>query len=114
MREHKTADLISRFDPVFDGRTEVNSRINARFAVLGGGLGKSCKRTGQARKWRAACRRKRNIVCIRYENFGQVANALRFPAFSGFNPDDFLKPNHVNTDNKDFGPAVGLAWSPAF
>ena len=63
MREHKTADLISLFDPVFDGRTEVNSRINARFAVLGGGLGKSCKRTGQARKWRAACRRKRNIVC---------------------------------------------------
>ncbi|OFW34670.1 MAG: hypothetical protein A3J28_03405 [Acidobacteria bacterium RIFCSPLOWO2_12_FULL_60_22] len=51
---------------------------------------------------------------LRYENFGQVANALRFPAFSGFNPDDFLKPNRVNTDNNNFGPAFGLAWSPSF
>jgi hypothetical protein len=51
---------------------------------------------------------------IRYENFGQVANALRYPAFAGFNPGDFLKPNRVNTDDKDFGPAFGLAWSPAF
>src|SRR2546427_5976379 len=46
-----------------------------------------------------------------YENFVQVANALRFPAFSGFNPDDFLKPNRVNTDNNNFGPAFGLARS---
>jgi len=51
---------------------------------------------------------------LRYENFGQPANALRFPAFAGFNPDDFLKPNRVETDNKDFGPAFGLAWSPSF
>jgi len=51
---------------------------------------------------------------LRYENFGQVANALRYPAFAGFNPDDFLKPNRVNTDNNNFGPAFGLAWSPAF
>src|SRR5262245_746884 len=51
---------------------------------------------------------------IRYENFGQVANALRFPAFAGPNPDDFLKPNRVNTDNNNFGPAFGLAWSPTF
>jgi hypothetical protein len=51
---------------------------------------------------------------LRYENFGQVANALRYPAFAGFNPADFLVPNHVNTDNKDFGPAFGLAWSPVF
>src|SRR5262249_29628651 len=51
---------------------------------------------------------------LRYENFGQVANALRYPAFAGFDPNDFLKPNHVNTDNKDFGPAFGLAWSPSF
>jgi outer membrane receptor protein involved in Fe transport len=50
---------------------------------------------------------------LRYENFGQPANALRFPAFAGFNPDDFLKPNRVNTDNNNFGPAFGLAWSPA-
>jgi Carboxypeptidase regulatory-like domain len=51
---------------------------------------------------------------LRYENFGQLANALRFPAFAGFNPDDFLKPNRVNTDNNNFGPAFGLAWSPVF
>jgi Carboxypeptidase regulatory-like domain len=51
---------------------------------------------------------------LRYENFGQVANALPYPAFAGFNPDDFLKPNRVNTDNNNFGPAFGLAWSPVF
>ncbi len=49
---------------------------------------------------------------LRYENFGQVANALRYPAFAGFDPEKFLLPNHVNTDNKDFGPSFGLAWSP--
>ena len=54
------------------------------------------------------------VLGLRYENFGQPANALRFPAFAGFDPNDFLKPNHVNTDNKDFGPAFGLAWSPSF
>jgi Carboxypeptidase regulatory-like domain len=51
---------------------------------------------------------------LRYENFGQPANALRFPAFSGFDPEDFFKPNRVNTDNNNFGPALGLAWSPSF
>jgi Carboxypeptidase regulatory-like domain len=51
---------------------------------------------------------------LRYENFGQVANALRYPAFAGFDPEKFLVPNHVNTDNKDFGPAFGMAWSPVF
>src|SRR5262245_47036180 len=51
---------------------------------------------------------------LRYENFGQVANALRFPAFAGFDPNDFFKPNRVNTDNNNFGPAFGLAWSPSF
>jgi hypothetical protein len=52
---------------------------------------------------------------LRYENFGQVANALRFPAFSGFeDPEKFWVPNKVDTDNKDFGPAFGLAWSPTF
>ena len=51
---------------------------------------------------------------IRYENFGQVANALRFPAFTGFDPNLFFKPNQVNPDNKDFAPAFGLAWSPSF
>jgi hypothetical protein len=51
---------------------------------------------------------------VRYENFGQVANTLRYPAFTGFDPNLFFVPNHVNPDNKDFGPAVGLAWSPSF
>jgi hypothetical protein len=51
---------------------------------------------------------------LRYENFGQPVNALRFPAFAGFDPGDFLKPNRVNTDNNNFGPAFGLAWSPSF
>ena len=51
---------------------------------------------------------------LRYENFGQVANALRFPAFSGFDPEKFWVPNKVDTDNTDFGPAFGLAWSPTF
>src|SRR4029453_17264180 len=51
---------------------------------------------------------------FRYENFGQVANAVRYPAFAGFDPAKLLVPNHVNTDNKDFGPAFGLAWSPSF
>jgi hypothetical protein len=52
-------------------------------------------------------------IGLRYENFGQPANSLQFPAFAGFDPSQFLVPNHVNPDNKDFGPAVGLAWSPA-
>src|SRR2546430_9841009 len=51
---------------------------------------------------------------FRSENFGQVANALRYPAFSGFDPERFFEANRVNTDNKDFGPAFGLAWSPSF
>jgi Carboxypeptidase regulatory-like domain len=50
---------------------------------------------------------------LRYENFGQPANALPYPAFSGFDPAQFLVRHEVNPDNKDFGPAFGLAWSPA-
>jgi Carboxypeptidase regulatory-like domain len=51
---------------------------------------------------------------MRYENFGQPANALRFPVFSGFDAESFLKPNRVKRDNNNFGPAFGLAWSPSF
>src|SRR5262249_7281939 len=54
------------------------------------------------------------ILGLRYENFGQPANTLRYPAFAGFDPADFLKPNRVNTDNNNFGPAFGLAWSPLY
>jgi hypothetical protein len=49
---------------------------------------------------------------LRYENFGQFANALPYPAFSGFDPAQFLVRHEVNRDNKDFGPAFGFAWSP--
>jgi outer membrane receptor protein involved in Fe transport len=51
---------------------------------------------------------------LRYEIFGQLANTLRFPAFSGFYPDEYLKPNRVNVDYNNLGPAFGLAWSPSF
>jgi hypothetical protein len=55
-----------------------------------------------------------NIVLgLRYENFGQPANTLKYPAFAGFDPDEFTRPNRVNLDNNNFGPAVGLAWSPS-
>ncbi len=50
---------------------------------------------------------------LRYENFGQPLNALKYPTFQGFDPNLFFQPNHVNTDDKDFGPVFGLAWSPA-
>ena len=50
---------------------------------------------------------------LRYENFGQPVNVLRYPAFTGFDPNLFFQPNQVNPDNKDFGPAFGLAWSPS-
>ncbi len=52
---------------------------------------------------------------LRYENFGQPANgAFKFPAFAGFDPALFLVPNKVDTDNNNFGPVVGFAWSPSF
>ncbi len=50
---------------------------------------------------------------LRYENFGQPANTLRYPAFSGFDPARFLEPNTLNRDDNNFGPAFGLAWSPS-
>jgi hypothetical protein len=52
---------------------------------------------------------------LRYENFGQPANnAFDFPAFAGFDPAQFLVPNKVNSDNNNFGPSVGFAWTPSF
>jgi hypothetical protein len=50
---------------------------------------------------------------LRYDNFGQPANSLRYPAFSGFDPARFQVRQEAKTDNLDFGPAFGLAWSPA-
>jgi hypothetical protein len=50
---------------------------------------------------------------LRYEDFGQPANSLPYPAFSGFDPALFLVRHEVHPDNRDFGPAVGVAWSPS-
>jgi hypothetical protein len=50
---------------------------------------------------------------LRYENSGQPANSLSYPAFSGFNPSQFLVRHEVHPDNLDLGPAFGLAWSPS-
>jgi hypothetical protein len=50
---------------------------------------------------------------LRYENGGQPANVLPYPAFSGFDPAQFLVRHEIKPDNLDFGPAFGLAWSPA-
>ena len=50
---------------------------------------------------------------LRYEDFGQPANeAFRFPAFAGFDPAQFLVPNKVREDRNNFGPIVGLSYSP--
>ena len=49
---------------------------------------------------------------LRYENSGQPANSLSYPAFPGFDPSVFLVRHEVHRDNLDFGPAFGLAWSP--
>ena len=51
---------------------------------------------------------------LRYEIFAQPANILEFPAFTGFDPDQYLVPRSVNEDYNNFGPAFGLAWSPSF
>lgn len=52
---------------------------------------------------------------LRYENFGQPANsAFKFPAYAGPDPAQFTVPNQVNSDNNNFGPSLGLAWSPAY
>jgi hypothetical protein len=62
--------------------------------------------------WRAAPALSVNLG-VRYENFGQPANSLRFPAFAGFDPSRFLVENKVNSYSKNLGPAVGVAWSPS-
>ena len=49
---------------------------------------------------------------LRYEHPGQFANALRYPASTGFDPLLFFQPNRVQSDNKDLGPAFGFAFAP--
>ena len=58
---------------------------------------------------------------LRYENFGTPMNSLPTPAYTGlFNIDPgtgtgpFNQPNEVAADNNNFGPAVGVTYSPAF
>jgi hypothetical protein len=58
---------------------------------------------------------------MRYENFGQPINTLRTSAFTGlFNVDPatrlgpYALPNKVGHDNNNFGPTVGLAYSPSY
>src|SRR4029077_19249032 len=46
---------------------------------------------------------------LRYENSGQPANSLAYPAFAGFDPSQFLVRHEVHRDNLDLGPAFGLA-----
>lgn len=49
---------------------------------------------------------------LRYENFGQPANVFKFPAFTGFTNADAGSTARVNSDNNNFGPTVGFAYSP--
>lgn len=58
---------------------------------------------------------------LRYENFGTPMNSVPTPAFTGlFNIDPrtglgpFNQPNEVKADNNNFGPAVGITYSPSF
>jgi outer membrane receptor protein involved in Fe transport len=57
---------------------------------------------------------------LRYENPGTALNSLRFPAYTGLfnvNPvtldGPWNKPNKIKSDNNNFAPSVGLAWSPS-
>ena len=57
---------------------------------------------------------------LRYENFGLPINSIRTPAYTGlFNVDPvtlqgpYSQPNKVDSANKNFGPSVGIAWSPS-
>lgn len=58
---------------------------------------------------------------LRYENFGTPFNTLRTPAFTGrFNVDPvtrtgpFNQPNKVKSDNNNYAPTIGVAWSPSY
>lgn len=58
---------------------------------------------------------------LRYEHFGTPFNTLRTPAFTGlFNVDPvtlagpYDDPNKVASDNNNFSPTFGFAWSPSY
>jgi hypothetical protein len=58
---------------------------------------------------------------LRYENFGVPINSLKYVAFGGlFNVSPtspyngpWNTPSTVSPDNNNFGPSVGVAWSPS-
>jgi len=57
---------------------------------------------------------------LRYEYFGTPMNVIRTPAYVGIfnvNPvtfeSPFTQPNRVSADKNNFGPTVGLAYSPS-
>lgn len=58
---------------------------------------------------------------LRYENFGNPINSLDTAAFTGlFNVDPntlqgpYSQPNSADSDNNNFAPVVGIAYSPQF
>ncbi|MCA1606978.1 MAG: hypothetical protein LC775_16260, partial [Acidobacteria bacterium] len=58
---------------------------------------------------------------LRHENFGTPFNTLRTPAYTGlFNVDPvtrtgpFSQPNKVESDDNNFAPTIGIAYSPSF
>lgn len=58
---------------------------------------------------------------LRYEHFGTPFNTLRTPAYTGlFNVDPvtlagpYDDPNQVASDNNNFSPTFGFAWSPSY
>ncbi len=57
---------------------------------------------------------------LRYENPGTALNSLTYPAYTGLfnvNPTNLSgpwnQPNKIQSDNNNFAPAVGVAWSPS-
>jgi len=58
---------------------------------------------------------------LRYENFGNAINSIRTAAFTGlFNVDPvtlqgpYSQPSKAKNDNNNFGPTIGIAYSPTF
>jgi hypothetical protein len=57
---------------------------------------------------------------LRYENPGTALNSLTYPAYTGLfnvNPvtlaGPWNQPNKIKSDNNNFAPSLGLAWSPS-
>ena len=57
---------------------------------------------------------------VRYEDFGTPINSVKFPVYGGlFNVDPktlngpWNTPGKVDADKNNFGPSLGIAWSPS-